>query len=376
MKEEEGSTAEVPLIEDTAMVDAGSSAATLPNGNAHMGDVLDASSAPAEAVTPPRAAPAVKPEAEEEEQKPGMQLAEYNPAVKVLLCCMWLPAHLMLICHHACLAAMSIWSHTHAFSIPSAEVWLVVFANLYCLVPDAPVPATVSDPSTHHTEEQYIAQELYRTIGASMPCPIKSEICKSFHVQAEPMEVDHGAAFDTTALNGTTSPADGTSISPYGTRRSVSETLPQGPFLMSKSVQCATCLREAHIWECIDLKPARPLCMLRSGDIVPGDLYAAVAGQKLSNDVPCRRKEQRVAEAAAKAAAAAARAKEAAAAAAAAIAEAVAVSVAAPDAQAGSPAAKPEQDPVRLKPKANQRQRPTAQPPAKQPGMLSLNSIP
>ena len=34
------------------------------------------------------------------------------------------------------------------------------------------------------------------------------------------MEVDHGAAFDTTALNGTTSPADGTSISPYGTRRS------------------------------------------------------------------------------------------------------------------------------------------------------------
>lgn len=39
--------------------------------------------------------------------------------------------------------------------------------------------------------------------------------------QAEPMDMDQGATFDTTALNGTSSPAEGTSISPYGTRRSV-----------------------------------------------------------------------------------------------------------------------------------------------------------
>lgn len=85
VKEEEGSTAEVPLTDDTAMVDASSSAPVLPNGDAHMADALDASSAPAEAGTPPGAAPAVKAEAEEE-QKPSMQLAEDTPAVKVLLC--------------------------------------------------------------------------------------------------------------------------------------------------------------------------------------------------------------------------------------------------------------------------------------------------
>ena len=85
VKEEEGSTAEVPLTEDSAMVDAISSAPVLPNGDAHMADAPDASSAPAEAGTPPGAAPAVKPEVDEEEQKPGMQLAEYTPAVKVLL---------------------------------------------------------------------------------------------------------------------------------------------------------------------------------------------------------------------------------------------------------------------------------------------------
>ena len=39
--------------------------------------------------------------------------------------------------------------------------------------------------------------------------------------QAEPMDVDQNATFDTTALNGTSLPAEGTSISPYGTRRSV-----------------------------------------------------------------------------------------------------------------------------------------------------------
>lgn len=81
------------------------------------------------------------------------------------------------------------------------------------------------------------------------------------------------------------------------------------------------------------------------------------------------RKEQRVAEVAAKAAAAAARAKETAVAATAVMQEAAPEGSAAP-AQAGSPEGKPEQDPVRLKPKANQRQRPTAQPPAKQPGVL------
>lgn len=84
--------------------------------------------------------------------------------------------------------------------------------------------------------------------------------------------------------------------------------------------------------------------------------------------LPCR-KEQRAAEAAAKAAAAAARTEEAAAATSAGEQDSAAGS-AAPLGSLGSTEAQPEQDPVRLKPKANQRQRPTAQPPAKQPGEL------
>lgn len=61
----------------------------------------------------------------------------------------------------------------------------------------------------------------YNQSGAIHNFTKNKEVQAIFNMQAEPMDVDQGAAFDPTALNGTTSPADGTSISPYGTRRSV-----------------------------------------------------------------------------------------------------------------------------------------------------------
>ena len=66
------------------MPDAETSAAPLPNGDAHMVNALEPSSAPAQDGTPPGAAAAVKAEAEEE-QKPEMLLLADGPAAKVLL---------------------------------------------------------------------------------------------------------------------------------------------------------------------------------------------------------------------------------------------------------------------------------------------------
>jgi len=84
VKEEEGSAAAVPQAADTPMPDAETPAVALPNGDAHMANALDPSSALAQDGTLPGAAAAVKAEAEEE-QKPEMLFLADGPAVKVLL---------------------------------------------------------------------------------------------------------------------------------------------------------------------------------------------------------------------------------------------------------------------------------------------------
>ena len=95
VKEEVRSTAEAQQTEDPLMLEAGSSALALPNGDAHMADALDASCALVEVISPAGAAPAAKQESETE-QKPEMHLLEKTPAVKVMLCLLWRPINPML----------------------------------------------------------------------------------------------------------------------------------------------------------------------------------------------------------------------------------------------------------------------------------------
>lgn len=185
--------------------------------------------------------------------------------------------------------------------------------------------------------------------------------------------MDSYAASDSAAAaNGTLAPAEGTSISPYGTRRSVEypcTCLSSGrrDDIAERVLHCVCSLQSQSPFQTCD-----ECCQAQVSDNALVPCFMCQPAKSLRRLWWVPRKEQRVAEAAAKAAAAAARAKEAAALAAAAGApEATPGSTAAPaPAQAGSPPAQPEQDPVRLKPKASQRQRPTAQPPAKQPGVI------
>ena len=125
VKEEEGSTAEAQQTEGPAMLEAGSSAPTLPNGDAHMAEALDASCAPAEVGSPAGAAPTPKLEAEPE-QKPEMFLLDNIPVVKVICCLCGLCGTAV---EPSCLSAspldifaLLLWPHsTVDFSRPQGE---------------------------------------------------------------------------------------------------------------------------------------------------------------------------------------------------------------------------------------------------------------